>query len=422
MKVFVQRLFAIFALCFISVGVANAIEWTDSDKALLKTLLISEMPALPENPTSKYAANEKAAEFGHQLFFDKRFSANGEVSCSSCHHPDKYFTDGLKTSKGIDTVKRNAPTIVGINQSNWYFLDGRADSLWSQALGPLEASNEHGGNRAMYVHIIYNDKNYKKSYEEVFATMPDLADKKRFPDYAGPVTNKQAKKAWKAMAPDDRDAITQVFVNMGKAIAAYEHKLRPAPSKFDNYTRALLEGNADAMSKAMNKNEEAGLKLFVGEANCIICHNGSAFSDFEFHNVGVPQVTLKKYDFGRKTAINKVKKSPFNCFGEYNDSKDKRCDDLTYIVFDEHITLGTFKTPGLRNISKTAPYMHAGQYNTLADVIGHYVDPPPIKLGENDTRALTFDLDDKEQQQLEAFLKALDSNIDADARWLKKPL
>ena len=188
------------------------------------------------------------------------------------------------------------------------------------------------------------------------------------------------------------------------------------------YTKALLEGNADAMSKAMNKDEEAGLKLFVGEANCIICHNGSAFSDYEFHNVGVPQVTLKKYDFGRKTAINKVKKSPFNCFGEYNDSKDKSCDDLTYIVFDEHITLGTFKTPGLRNISKTAPYMHAGQYNTLADVIGHYVDPPPIKLGENDTRAFTFDLDDKEQQQLEAFLKALDSNIDADARWLKKPL
>ena len=402
-------------------GKDKAPQWTDSDIALLKTMHISAMPAMPEKLTNKYASNEKAAELGHRLFFDKRFSVNGEISCSTCHQPDKYFTDGLKASKGITTVKRNAPTVVGINHSHWLFLDGRSDSLWAQALVPMEDASEHGGNRGMYAHIIYKDKNYKKSYESLFGKMPDLSNIKRFPKRAGPVKDKHAAGAWRAMAPADRKAITLIYVNMGKAIAAYEHKLRPAPSKFDNYAKALFEKDTAAMSKIMTRDEAAGLRLFITEANCVICHNGPTFSDFEFHNVGVPQASKKKYDMGRKTAINKLKRSEFNCLSEYNDSKDKSCDDLTYIVFDEHVTRGAFRTPSLRNISKTAPYMHAGQYKTLSKVIDHYVDPPPTQLGENDTRMLTFDLDDKEQKQLELFLNALDSDIDAESRWLKKP-
>lgn len=423
MKVIINSLLLVFLFCSASVSIANEknLQWSESETALLKTMHIDAMPMLPEGLTNKYADNSKAAALGHKLFFDKRFSANGEVACVSCHQPDKYFTDGLKTSEGIGTVKRNAPTIVGINQSRWYFLDGRADSLWSQALGPMENELEHGGNRARYAHIIYNDKSYRKEYESLFGKMPGLSNTKRFPENAGPVKDSYASQAWKLMAPADRKAITQVYVNMGKAIAAYEHKLRPAPSRADNYIKAVVAKDAKAMSSALDDEEAAGLKLFVTKANCVICHNGPAFSDFEFHNVGVPQVTLKKYDFGRKTAISKVKKSPFNCFGEYNDSVDKSCDDLTYIVFDEHITIGTFKTPSLRNISKTAPYMHAGQYETLSEVIGHYIDPPPLKLGENDTRMLTFDLDDREQEQLESFLKALDSDVDAEAHWLATP-
>jgi len=422
-------------LILISLSAANAQEntqqWSEAEIALLKTLMIDELPIMPVNLTNKYADNIGAAELGHKIFFDKRFSANGEISCSTCHQPDKYFTDGLKTSKGIGTVKRNAPTVVGINHSQWFFHDGRADSLWSQALGPLESSLEHGGNRAMYAHQIYSDINYKDKYESIFGKLPDLSDITRFPHNAGPVQNEQALQAWSSMQQMDRDAINSVFVNIGKALAAYEHKLRPAKSKFDQYIHAVINKDKSGMHDSMTEDEASGLRLFISDANCIICHNGPMFSDFGFHNVGTPQMKnelfkrgrkLEQYlDQGRKNGTTKVSESEFNCFSEYNDAKDKSCDELTYMITDGHATIGTFRTPGLRNVSKTAPYMHSGQYEALSDVIKHYNDPPLVQLGDSDIRMLTFNLSEKEQQQLELFLRALDSDIEAESRWLKAP-
>jgi cytochrome c peroxidase len=416
-------------LILLSAHIVNAKEetkqWSDSEIALLKTLIIDALPKFPDGITNKYAENTEAAELGHKIFFDKRFSANGKVSCSTCHQPEKYFTDGLKTSKGIGTVKRNAPTVVGINHSKWFFHDGRADSLWSQALGPLEDSLEHGGNRTMFAHQIFSDKKYKEKYESIFGELPNLSDKTRFPDNAGPVQDKKPLQAWQSMQQQDRDAITQVFVNIGKAIAAYEHKLRPATSKFDRYVQAVINKEKSGMYDSMTEDEISGLKLFISNANCVICHNGPMLSDFEFHNVRTPVENIKNYDKGRKTGVSKVKKSKFNCFSKYNDAEDKNCDELTYIVSGEHETLGNFRTPSLRNISRTAPYMHSGQYETLSDVINHYNNPPPpppIKLGENDIRMLTFNQSETEQQQLELFLKTLDSDIDAEPRWLKAPV
>jgi len=431
----IKATFNSLLLLLISVSVVNAQEktqqWSDAEIALLKTLMIDALPKIPANLTNKYADNIEAAELGHEIFFDKRFSENGEVSCSTCHQPDKYFTDGFKTSKGVGTVKRNAPTVVGVNHSQWFFHDGRADSLWSQALGPLEAGLEHGGNRAMFAHQIFNDKMYKDKYEAVFEKLPDLSDKKRFPDNAGPVHNSQELDAWSSMQQKDRDAITGIFVNIGKALAAYEHKLRPATSKFDKYVYAVINKDESEMRDSMTEDEVSGLRLFISDANCIICHNSPMFSDFGFHNVGTPQVDQKifkksrkieKYlDQGRKIGASKVRASEFNCFSEYNDAENKNCDELTYMITDGHATIGTFRTPSLRNISKTAPYMHAGQYEKLSDVINHYNDPPPVQLGDSDIRMLTFDLSEKEQQQLELFLRALDSDIDAETRWLKAP-
>lgn len=412
-------------LILLTASIADAEEkspqWSDNEIALLQTLLIGSSPKIPDNVTNMYAGDDEAAELGHRIFFDKRFSSNGEVSCSTCHHPDKYFTDGLKTSKGISTVKRNAPTVVGINNSPWFFHDGRADSLWSQALGPLEDVNEHGGNRSMYVHKIYENKMYRDRYESIFGQLPDLSDRKRFPYDAGPVNDKQASESWRSMQQQDRVAITRVFVNIGKAIAAYEHKLRPSASRFDNYVQAAVDKDESAMRDSMTDDEASGLKLFVSDANCVICHNGPMFSDFGFHNVGTPQADKKVFDRGRKVGANKVRTSKFNCFSEYNDAEDKSCDELTYIIIEEHATLGTFRTPSLRNVSKTAPYMHAGQYEKLSDVIKHYNDPPRIELGESDIRMLTFDQSEKQQRQLELFLRALDSDIDAEQRWLEAP-
>ena len=206
---------------------------------------------------------------------------------------------------------------------------------------------------------------------------------------------------------------------MGKAIAAYERKLKPAPSRFDNYVKAALENNQEQMNKLMTKDELSGLKLFLGKANCTICHNGPLFTDLEFHNIATPPVNVKRYDYGRKKGVTAVKRSPFNCRSEYNDAKDKSCDALRYIIVHEEETMAAFKTPSLRNVTKTAPYMHAGQYETLSEVMKHYAEPPNTKVGMSDL--LPVELNDKELAQLEAFLKTLDSPIDADPKLLNPP-
>lgn len=394
-------------------------EWSELELAMLRSMSIeSLLPA--SDPSNRVFNNSDAATLGQKLFFDKRFSANGQVACSSCHKPELYFTDGLKTSQGVGSVKRNAPTIVGASQHTWFFHDGRADSLWSQALGPMEDRQEHGGSRTQYAHIIYNDPDLHARYEKLFGAMPAMSDKSRFPAAAGPVKDKQLLRAWKAMAEADRKAVTLVYVNMGKAIAAYENLLKPAPSRFDNYIKAAVESDTEKMNKLMTAEEVAGLKLFMGKANCTICHNGPLLSDLSFHNIATPPRNVKRYDWGRYKAVKRITKSEFSCRGEYNDAKEKQCAELDYIVFHKEETAAAFKTPSLRNVSKTAPYMHAGQYATLKDVMKHYAKPPGTKVGMSDL--LPVELNDQDLVQLEAFLLTLDSPIDADQALLKPPL
>ena len=395
-------------------------DWNEDDLLVLRRLWIGSLPATPPGNTNAVADNPDAARLGQKIFFDTRFSANGQIACSHCHNPDMYFTDGLEVARGIESVTRNAPTIVGASYNTWFFHDGRADSLWSQALGPLEHPFEHGGNRSQYAHIVYADTSLRALYEKLFGKMPDLSDQKRFPVNAGPVANKASKKAWGKMSADDQKAITLVFVNIAKAIAAYERKLKPAASKFDNYIQAAFDKDNAKMKSLLSDEELAGLRVFMSKGNCIICHNGPMLTDNIFHNIATPPRNVQRYDFGRSKGVHRVKKSTFNCLGEYNDAKEKNCDELKYLVVHKEETMGAFKTPSLRNVAKTAPYMHGGQYKTLSDVLKHYAEPPPTKLGLSDL--LPVELNDAELAQLEAFLRTLDSPIDADPKWLTPPV
>ena len=392
-------------------------DWNKDDIRVLRRLWIGSLPDTPPGNSNAVADNPDAVELGQRIFFDQRFSANGNVSCASCHQPEHYFTDGLQVARGIGTVTRNAPTVVGASYHVWFFHDGRADSLWSQALGPLENSLEHGGTRSQYAHLVYADKTLRQLYEKLFGALPDLSDKSRFPVDAAPVrANRAATGAWKKMKPADRKAVTQVFVNIGKAIEAYERKLNPGASKFDRYVEAAINKDQAKMKSLFSDTELAGLRVFMFKGNCMICHHGPLFTDYGFHNTATPPRTVKLYDFGRYKGINKLKKSEFNCLGEYSDAKEKNCDELKYLVTHKEETYAAFKTPGLRNVSKTAPYMHAGQYETLSDVLKHYADPPSTKVGMSDL--LPVELDDKDLVQLEAFLHTLDSPINADPELL----
>ena len=380
-------------------------QWNTSELTTLRNLWIESLPPLADDPSNRFANDPRAAVLGEKLFFDPRFSANGKISCASCHDPALQFTDGKAVSKGIANTRRSSPSLIGISHSPWFFWDGRADSQWAQALAPLEDAREHAGNRTQYVHIIQQDKNYKQQYEAVFGVLPDMSDTKRFPKNAGPVRNEEASDAWAEMTKADKEMVNGIFVNIGKSIAAYERKLTPTSSRFDNYVGSLFNKNTDQKNNTLSKNEIEGLKVFMGKGMCTICHNGPQFTTHGFKNIGLPTVKRLGKDRGRYDGMKDAILSKFNCIGKYSDAKKEDCTELNFIKTLADDTLGAFKIPSLRNVSKTAPYMHSGQFKTLSEVLKHYKKRPITRKGHTDL--LPNKLNDDDLIKLEAFLKIL---------------
>jgi len=149
-------------------------DWTEPEIIVLKSLWLESLPDLPPDPSNAVADNPAAVEFGRQLFFDTRLSANGGISCATCHQQERRFTDGLRKAQAIGTTLRHTPSIVGTAYSPWQFWDGRRDSQWSQALAPLEDANEHATDRAQVVNLIADDPAYRLSYESLFGALPEL--------------------------------------------------------------------------------------------------------------------------------------------------------------------------------------------------------------------------------------------------------
>ncbi len=220
------------------------------------------------------------------------------------------------------------------------------------------------------------------------------------------------------MSETDKRLITQVYANIGKAIAAYERLLMPAPARFDRYAEAIIHDDTDKFD-LLSPEEVEGLRLFIGEARCIECHNGPRFTNDSFANIGTPRVKGKPFDFGRSQGVQKLLKNEFNCTGEYSDAGPEDCAETRFIKRSGDDMIGAFKTPGLRNVSATAPYMHAGQLETLDDVMEHYNTAPNPDFGHN--MLIKLDLEPYQLKQLTAFLHTLDSGIAADAHWLKPP-
>jgi cytochrome c peroxidase len=378
-------------------------EWTAEEIETLRSLWIGSLPPLPPDPSNQYADDPQAAALGQKLFFDIRISSNGQVACSTCHIPELMFNDGRALAIGVGVNDRKTMTIVGTAYSPWLFWDGRADSQWAQALGPLENPVEHGGTRMQYVHVI--DQYYREDYEAIFGPLPDLSDSARFPASAGPVDEPNARNAWEAMSLEDRDTVNRVYANIGKALAAYERLIIPGPARFDRYVEALLEDDVDAMNAVMTADEVAGLRLFIGEANCIQCHNGPLFTNNSFHNTGVPPRGEKAPDPGRLIGVQKVLADEFNCLGPYSDAAPDDCTELQFLVDNGEDLEGAFKPPTLRNVAETAPYMHAGQYADLFMVVRHYRHPPKAAVGQSELEPLPFMHNG--MMQLEAFLHTL---------------
>ncbi|WP_295813116.1 cytochrome c peroxidase [uncultured Nitratireductor sp.] len=387
---------------FLALSACDPAPLSADEKAKIASLVIDELAALPAAPANLYADNPQAVAFGKLLFFDQGLSGDGHISCATCHMPDRQFQDGLPRGVGVAQTDRRTMPLAGVGWNVWQFWDGRRDSLWAQALVPLEDRREHAGNRTAYAHFI--SANHSKAYEAVFGPLPEL---ERMPSDASPLGGAAERAAWTTMSVAERDAVNRVFANIGKAIAAFERTLEPGETRFDRFARAIAAGEAPTGDAAFSDLELEGLRLFIGKANCLECHNGPRFTDDHFHNTGVPPMAADELDRGRAVGIGEVLADPFNCLETYSDAQPGACTALRFMKRDTAVMERAYKTPSLRGVAQRSPYMHAGQIASLDDVIDHYSTAPDAVAGQSEIRGVIFT--DRGRKALIAFLKTLDA-------------
>ena len=421
----------VFLLC----GVAGALAWSrrgssspeggdvDGFTALDVERILQHSPIgdPPADPTNAVADLPAAAEFGQAIFFDKRFSGTGKTACSTCHDPAKGFGDGKPMTEAFP-IDRNIPTLWNIGYGRWFFWDGRSDSLWSQALKPLENPKEQGSTRLQVAHLLHSDARLRSSYERVFGTIADVGDWNRFPAKGGPVIegpDGPLNRAWASMTAEDRGVIDRIFSNAGKAIEAYERRLVSRRSKFDEYVEGLRTRDESKL-RSLSPAAKLGLRIFVGKGNCRLCHSGPAFTDGEFHNLGIPP-SRGGPTASRFAAIPEVRNDPFNGKGIYSDDREVGAKKLDYLV-DLPDTWGQVKTPGLRNVAKTGPYMHQGQFRTLEEVVQFYSMLRGVLQAGHHERTILLPLF-LERQEVAALVEFLGSLTDesVDPRLLRPP-
>ena len=401
----VWRLASLLLVLVLLPSCADA-ELSERERRLLASLSLSALPA-PTQISNRYFTNPDAQQLGNLLFHDPQLSQTQSMSCATCHAADKYFADGLETpvdnTLGNGTVNRNTPTVVGSAWNTWQYWDGRRDSLWSQALTPLEAPVEMASNRVAIARYILLSDSYRARYQTVFGPFP-LTEADLSVD-ASPVGNQAQKRAWFDIELPIQFKINTVFANIGKAMGAFQGTLEPPASRFDKFVEKL--NNNEDTAGILSKEEIAGARLFINEkkTQCLECHNGPLLSNGNFHSIGTGNLTGEQKDLGRAFGAQAVLQNEFNCHGRYSDARPEDCKHLNFMNRD-NIThsQGAFKTPSLRNISNTGPYFHDGRFATLAEVLLHYNDPPTDKTN-HDLR--NFKLTDKEMENLSAFLHAL---------------
>lgn len=396
-------------------GRSSAPRWSAAERTMLRSLSLASLGPLPADPSNRYADDPRAATLGRALFFDTRLSGNGKVACATCHVPEKGFQDGTALGHGVGETGRRTMPIPGTAYSAWQFWDGRADSQWEQALGPLESAVEHGGDRTQYARVLA--AHYRAEYEATFGALPDLSG---LPRQAGPVADSAARAAWGRVPAARQGEISRVYANIGKAIAAYERRIGYAPSRFDRYVDAELAGRPHTATDSLSSDEEAGLRIFIGKGSCTNCHNGALLTDQHFHNTGIPELRLTAVpDSGRTVGVRQATAGEFSCTSAYSDAKPDDCEELRFAVTEGAELVRAYKTPSLRNVAERAPYMHAGQMSTLEAVVAHYAAAPRAPFGHSELKPLH--LSPAEQRQLVAFLRTLSGPVSAPAGYLQPP-
>jgi cytochrome c peroxidase len=333
-------------------------------------------PAFAPDPSNRASGNRDAIELGERLFFDRRLSSSGERSCSRCHVPERNWTDGEARALGLARVDRNTPSLANVRLQRWFGWDGANDSLWAQSIRPLLDARELAMSAAQVASLVRGDPDLACRYRRVFGAIPDGDE--------------------------------AVLVGVAKALAAFQETLISGRTPFDDFRDALAKGDAAGVA-TYPQAAQRGLRIFVGKGRCNVCHLGPAFTNGEFHDTGIPFFIDKgRVDPGRYAGIQKLRASAFNLLGAYNDDPKRSTAIGTRHVALEHRNFGEFRTPSLRNLALSAPYMHNGRLATLRDVVEHYSTISADRLHADGEAILKpLRLSAREAQDLIAFLETL---------------
>jgi cytochrome c peroxidase len=328
------------------------------------------------DPSNAVSGHPAAIALGHRLFFDPRLSSSGAISCATCHVPARGWTDGRARAAGLADVDRNTPTVLDVALHRWFSWDGGADSLWSQSFRPIVDAREMGASGAHVAKLVRDDAALACLHAASFGARPGT----------------------------DAD---RALVQAGKALAAFIETVRSGRTPFDDFRDALAGGDVEAAARYPAA-AQRGARLFV-KSQCNVCHVGPAFTNGEFHDVGVPfALGGGRVDAGRFEGVKRVRADRFNLLSAWNDDRGHTAAVKTRHVETTHASFGQFKTPSLRNLRHTAPYMHDGRYATLREAVRHYSELDMERIhthGEQLLRPLK--LSASETDDLVAFLESL---------------
>lgn len=401
---------------------------------------LSPLPAqLPVDSTNKYRDSPAAALLGQKLFFEPRLSGpiqkgtreegqlgaigdRGKIACRNCHMPESKWLFDIRsnnggpipnaTALGSKWMSRKASSLVNtvfyVNKSgaHWRENDGYTDSEWFDAQSEPEGAQVQNGSRLQLAHVIYD--HYRDDYNAAFPDWPlpsALADTKRFPATGSPSTDVAN---WKSLSAADQEIVNRILANYGKAIEAYLRKLVSRDAHFDRF----VAGD----SKAISDSAKSGLKLFIGKAGCVKCHNGPMFSDDDFHVIGLKIDTTRSphadpSETGRAANLTTicdpvVAGADFSVNGPFSDD---RATTRNGSFCKKTVPVGLWRTKGLRQVAETPPYFRDGQAATLDEVIEFYNrggDAEGEYLG-GPKEIKELELTREEKAQLKDFLKTL---------------
>lgn len=343
----------------------------------LPVLVLAEglLLGLPPIPISKLnQQTPQKVELGKKLFKDVRLSADGKVNCAGCHKPDRAFTDGLVVAKGIKNQlgTRNTPTLLNVAYLTSQFWDGRRESLEEQARDPFVNTLEHGFlKHTDVVEKVRSDQEYVQAFKKIFGI--------------------------------ESSKIT--IEHIANVLANFQRTLVAGDSPFDRY---YFSKNAEALSPQAIR----GFDIFRGRAKCQTCHiigqSSAVFTDNDFHSlrIGLEKVMPRLAEMTRHV---------------HDSAPEKLYQQITYdrelaalgrfVVSRKAVDIAKFRTPTLRNVALTAPYMHDGSVATLEEVVELEVYYRGIEAG----RPLL--LTPEEKADLVAFLRALTSaDLDSFAK------